>query len=86
MSDNEMKLAQALHEASVYGIGATSDVNQRVILEAAKAFAAAASAEPVAWSEEDYRRARDCMRDILRNNRAWTISKDQGEKEFDGAF
>lgn len=50
MTNNEMlKLTQALHEASVYGIGATSDVNQRVILEAAKAFAAAASAEPVAW-------------------------------------
>lgn len=33
MSD---KLAAALHEASVYGVGATSDFNQRIILEAAK--------------------------------------------------
>lgn len=30
------KLAASLHEVSVYGIGATSDFNQRVIVEAAK--------------------------------------------------
>jgi hypothetical protein len=35
MDENE-KLAAALHEASVYGIGATSDFNQKVILQAAQ--------------------------------------------------
>lgn len=35
-----IRLEQALHEVSVYGIGATSDTNQRVIVEAAKALAA----------------------------------------------
>jgi hypothetical protein len=50
MSDHaqrqKISLKQALHEASVYGIGATSDANQRVILEAAKALAAQAADEP----------------------------------------
>lgn len=33
-------LRAALHEASIYGIGATSDVNQRIILEAARSVGA----------------------------------------------
>lgn len=44
------------------------------------------AAQPVAWREEDYRKARDRMLEILRENRAWSITKDQGEKEFDDAF
>lgn len=38
--DRYHKLEAALHEARIYGIGATSDYNQKIILEAAIQFAA----------------------------------------------
>lgn len=48
---SDIALAQALYEAECYGIGATSDTNQRVILQAAKDLAAVAQqeAELFAW-------------------------------------
>jgi hypothetical protein len=45
-----------------------------------------AAGEHASWTDEDYCRARDCMLEILRMNNAWSITKDQGEKEFDNAF
>ncbi|MGY4621986.1 hypothetical protein ACVWZ4_007213 [Bradyrhizobium sp. USDA 4472] len=53
----DKRLAAALHEASVYGIGATSDYNQRVILEAAKALAAQSPAETSGLSDAERRKS-----------------------------
>lgn len=50
------KLEAALHEASVYGIGATSDYNQRIILEAAKRLASPPRTEAAGEREDELQR------------------------------
>jgi hypothetical protein len=67
------KLTAALHEAAVYGIGATSDYNQRIILVAARQLAEA-QAELLMWRASFPASAEAVKRDALSPPHAAALS------------